>query len=108
MNNQIEQQNLELLEQYFRDGCKWNCLQKLGVELEHFVIDRKNQKNVSYYGPDGIEELLEEWKEYYPGHERENGRLLGETTSMTQSGAPIHPSSVSFPLSQITLISGST
>ena len=77
MNNQIEQQNLELLEQYFRDGCKWNCLQKLGVELEHFVIDRKNQKNVSYYGPDGIEELLEEWKEYYPGHERENGRLLG-------------------------------
>ena len=77
MNNQIEQQNLELLEQYFRDGCKWNCLQKLGVELEHFVIDRKNQKNVSYYGPDGIEELLEEWKEYYPGHECENGRLLG-------------------------------
>lgn len=60
LNNQIEQQNLELLEQYFRDGCKWNCLQKLGVELEHFVIDRKNQKNVSYYGPDGIEELLEE------------------------------------------------
>ena len=22
------------LEQYFRDGCKWNCLQKLGVENE--------------------------------------------------------------------------
>lgn len=37
LSKRTEQQNLELLEQYFRDGCKWNCLQKLGVENEKAV-----------------------------------------------------------------------
>ena len=32
------QQNLEILEQYFRDGCKLNCVQKLGLEIEHFLV----------------------------------------------------------------------
>lgn len=43
---------------------------RIGVEFEHFVIDRATGKTVSYYGPQGVEESLRDihkqgWNEYY-------------------------------------------
>ena len=54
------QQNLEILEQYFRDGCKLNCVQKLGLEIEHFLVREVTLEAAAYSGPRGIESLLEE------------------------------------------------
>ena len=34
----IERRNLDILEQHFRDGCKLNCIQKLGVEIQRDVL----------------------------------------------------------------------
>ncbi|MGN0315571.1 MAG: glutamate-cysteine ligase family protein [Fusicatenibacter sp.] len=77
MYSELEKKNLELLEQYFRDGCKWNCVQKLGVEIEHFVVDDRSGKSVPYYGEHGIGQILLELKELYPRSYTEKGCLLG-------------------------------
>jgi glutamate--cysteine ligase len=76
MDNYMEKKNLELLEQYFRDGCKLNCIQKLGVEIEHFIVHRDGS-SVSYYEDRGTESLLQELAPLYPRRHTENGRLLG-------------------------------
>lgn len=72
-----EHQNLEILEQYFRDGCKLNCIQKLGLEIEHFIVHEDTLEAVTYYEEHGIEFLLEELAPAYPRQYREGGRLLG-------------------------------
>lgn len=72
-----EHQNLEILEQYFRDGCKLNCVQKLGLEIEHFIVRGDTLEAVTYYEEHGIEFLLEELASSYPRQYREGGRLLG-------------------------------
>lgn len=71
------QQNLEILEQYFRDGCKLNCVQKLGLEIEHFLVREDTLEAAAYSGKQGIESLLEELAPLYPRQYREGGRLLG-------------------------------
>lgn len=45
---------------------------KLGVEFEHFVIDKDTFKTISFYGKDGVEETLKElesrgWRPIYEG-----------------------------------------
>lgn len=77
MSREIKRQNIQRLEQYFHNGCKKDCRQKLGVELEHFIVEPKRQKNVPYSGTGGVRELLEEWQAFYPGVYREDGVLLG-------------------------------
>ena len=53
MSREIKRQNIQRLEQYFHNGCKKDCRQKLGVELEHFIVEPKRQKNVPYSGAGG-------------------------------------------------------
>lgn len=77
MRQKTEQQNLELLEQYFRAGCKREDEKKIGVELEHFVTERQTGRDISYYGAEGVGALLEEWKNQYPVKYHENGSLIG-------------------------------
>ena len=72
MDNDYKQQNLEILEQHFRDGCKLNCVQKLGVEIEHIIVHRKTQEAVTYYEEHGIAWLLHQLKAFYPHHHYEN------------------------------------
>lgn len=43
----IEEKNIELLIRYFEDGCKSCADRRLGVEVEHFVVNKKNAP-VSY------------------------------------------------------------
>lgn len=70
-------QNLEILEQHFRDGCKLNCVQKLGVEIEHIIVHRESQEAVTYYEEYGICWLLERLRSNYPHHYYEDNHLLG-------------------------------
>lgn len=44
---------------YFQDGCKEMHTSVIGIEIEHFVIDRRRNHTVSYYGEHGIKALLE-------------------------------------------------
>lgn len=77
MDNDYKEQNLEILEQHFRDGCKLNCVQKLGMEIEHIIVHRKTQEAVTYYEEHGIAWLLHQLKAFYPHHHYENENLLG-------------------------------
>ena len=59
---------------YFRNREKKIEDFKIGVEFEHFIIDRDTFKTVSYYGENGVEELLKElektgWVGSYEGGE---------------------------------------
>lgn len=57
---------------YFKANEKDESELKIGVEIEHFVIDKDTLETVSYYGKGGVEETLEElqnkgWKGDYEG-----------------------------------------
>lgn len=57
---------------YFKNNEKDEKEFKIGVEFEHFVIDKDTLKTVSYYGEDGVESTLKEleakgWKGDYEG-----------------------------------------
>ncbi|HHV38713.1 MAG TPA: glutamate--cysteine ligase [Tepidimicrobium sp.] len=74
-NRQIEE-----ISKYFRNSEKGVGDFKIGIEFEHFVIDRDTFKTVSFYGDGGIEETLKEleadgWMGDYEGE-----YLLGLTS----------------------------
>ena len=77
MYSEMEKKNLEILERNFQDGCKWNCVQKLGVEIEHLVVDNQSGESISYYGEHGMGKILSELSELYPRSYTEKGCLLG-------------------------------
>jgi glutamate--cysteine ligase len=51
----IYDKNVELLIEYFESGCKKEQL--IGVELEHFVLDRETRESITYEG--GVEKILQ-------------------------------------------------
>ena len=51
---------LEVLKDYIKSGEKIRKDFKLGVEFEHFVIDKDTLKTVSYYGEGGVGETLKD------------------------------------------------
>ena len=69
--------NKELLIQYFEDGCKKEGKQKLGVEVEHFIVKRQSWESVSYYGARGVENMLECLSPLYPHRFEKCGHLIG-------------------------------
>ncbi|MDR2799306.1 MAG: gamma-glutamylcysteine synthetase [Bifidobacteriaceae bacterium] len=62
--------------QYFESGIKGESDKKIGLELEHLILD-KNQNYVSYYADNGIESILEKLRVYYKKESKENGHLIG-------------------------------
>ncbi|WP_422486646.1 glutamate--cysteine ligase [Gudongella sp. DL1XJH-153] len=63
---------LDMIENYIRSGETRTEEFRLGVEMEHFVIWKDSLKSVSYYGKDGVEEILREllpngWSGTYEG-----------------------------------------
>ncbi len=77
MSEWIEKKNLDILEQHFQEGCKLNCVQKLGVEIEHFVVHKDTKASVTYYEERGMEALLHRLKDHFPHPYYVEGRLLG-------------------------------
>ncbi len=52
--------NIDRIEDYFRSGCKANHTPlTIGLELEHFVVQKDTHETIGYYGERGVEKLLE-------------------------------------------------
>jgi glutamate--cysteine ligase len=77
MGEYTDLENLDLLISHFRDGCKLNFVQKLGLEEEHFVIRDATGHAVTYYEEDGVESILRELSTDFPVLEEKEGHLLG-------------------------------
>lgn len=71
------EENLSRLIRHFERGCKMDCFQKLGLEVEHFIVDKSTGKSVSYYGERGVEAILREMEGQYPHSYYEGDHLLG-------------------------------
>ena len=49
--------------EYIRSGEKGNVQLKLGLEFEHFVVDKDSLESISYYGKNGVGETLKQLEE---------------------------------------------
>ncbi|MFW5998271.1 MAG: glutamate--cysteine ligase [Halanaerobiaceae bacterium] len=67
----------EIFVDYFKNSETPTSDYKLGVELEHFIVDEKTLKAVSYYENDGIEDILEELNKFDWTPVKENGHIIG-------------------------------
>ncbi len=76
MTNYYEE-NLCRLVRHFERGCKIDCFQKLGLEVEHFIVEKSTGKSVSYYGERGVEAILGRLEMQYPHSYYEGDYLLG-------------------------------
>lgn len=70
---------------FFKSGIKTKKQKMLGIEIEHFIVDKKTNEAVSYYGTNGIKIILEKLIKYY-NHENpkiilgENKNIIGFLT----------------------------
>ncbi|MDR0287498.1 MAG: hypothetical protein LBI03_07345, partial [Clostridiales bacterium] len=62
---------------YFVSGCKKRDELKFGLEVEHFVVDRKSMKSIQYKGEKGIQSLLTELSPRFLQEYRESENLFG-------------------------------
>ncbi len=53
--------------QYFKEGTKREKTSALGVELEHFIVDKKTMRSVAYEGEHGVREILSSLMKLCPG-----------------------------------------
>jgi glutamate--cysteine ligase len=51
---------------FLRNGIKEKNQKMLGIEVEHFIVDKNTEESVSYYGNKGIKTILENLMECYP------------------------------------------
>lgn len=66
------ERQIEEISNYIKSGEKKLNELKLGIELEHFIIDKETLRTISYYGENGVAETLKDlerkgWKGYYEG-----------------------------------------
>ena len=57
------QKQLDIFKEYFKNGQKTKDEFKLGVEFEHFVIDKDTFQSISYYGENGVAETMKDLEE---------------------------------------------
>lgn len=60
-----QKRNINRLEQLFYHGCKSAQTNKLGVELEHFIVDRKTKRALPYAGQRSLNIVLNRLLGYY-------------------------------------------
>ncbi|MFW6270721.1 MAG: glutamate--cysteine ligase [Bacillota bacterium] len=69
---------VKIIRNYFKEGEKVKDDYSIGLEIEHFVLKKKNYKAVSYYESDGIADILKflakknRWEPLY-----ENENIIG-------------------------------
>lgn len=66
------QRQIEEISSYIRSGEKSKDDLKVGVELEHIVVDKETYQSISYYGKNGVAETLKDlenkgWEATYEG-----------------------------------------
>lgn len=72
------ERNINKIVDYFVSGCKEDSRElTLGLELEHFVIDKKTKETVSFYGERGIAKILEKISIYYERVEKSGDYIVG-------------------------------
>lgn len=71
------EKQINILKDYMEKGEKKRSDFKLGVEFEHFVIDKDTLKTISYYGKDGVAETLKDLEKIGYEGVYEDGHLLG-------------------------------
>ena len=62
---------------FFSEGEKQKNDFNIGVELEHFIVERDGLKNVSYYSDTGVGQILNDLLPLYPVSYYEENELLG-------------------------------
>ena len=86
----IYDNNINVLTNYIADGSKGCNSNAVGVELEHFVID-KNGDCVPYIN--GVENIIEQLAQNFPKHVYSEGFLIG--LSCDKYNITLEPSVVS-------------
>ncbi len=74
---ETDNKNIQQFVTYFQKGCKETHTAELGMELEHFVVDGKEDSVAGYYGEMGIEALLERLSPYFPEKAVKDGHIIG-------------------------------
>jgi len=65
------------LTDYFSEGIKESGDYNIGVELEHFVVEKDSLKSVSYYSDSGVGQVLRELLPHFPYSYFEEDEILG-------------------------------
>lgn len=73
----MEAYDINEIVEYFRSGCKTDSKSYLGLELEHFIVDKETGKNIDYYGEGGIEEILKGISPFFDETAMSNGHVIG-------------------------------
>ncbi len=50
--------NKDKIIEYFKCGCKSPEMMELGVEIEHFIVDKDTMRSINYYEEHGVEDIL--------------------------------------------------
>ncbi|MCL1884601.1 MAG: glutamate-cysteine ligase family protein [Defluviitaleaceae bacterium] len=74
------EQNISALTEYFASGCK--NAQLLGVELEHFVVDKKSRESLPYIN--GVEKILRRLQPLFGEPVFLEGHLIGVKGSSSE------------------------
>lgn len=72
-----KEQNISLIAEYIRQGEKTPTDFKLGVEIEHFIIDAKTKKSIGYKTKPGVLDILQKLSPKYEEEVIIDGALLG-------------------------------
>lgn len=70
-------ENINRIAAYIKSGEKKQGDEKLGVEIEHFIVDKKTLKSIGYHGDAGAFNLLKRLSKYYREEVYVDGSLLG-------------------------------
>lgn len=62
----LQKKNINRLEHIFYEGCKPLMTTNLGVELEHFIVDKNTHKALSYAGERGLNYIISKLLVMYP------------------------------------------
>src|SRR5690554_5142244 len=76
---QMENTNIRRLIKHFQSGNKKDF--KLGLELEHFIVDKKTKKTIDYYGDMGVEKVLQLIRPAFDKVEISNNHIIGLANS---------------------------
>ena len=73
--------NKDKIIEYFKSGCKSPGTMKLGIEIEHFIVDKDTMRSINYYEEHGIEDILKRFIKIIKGEPiYSEGRLVGILT----------------------------
>ena len=71
-------ENKKRLIEYFKEGIKEpGTPLTMGLELEHFIVDRATKKSILYTGEHGVEALMKELMPYYTETVYSDNHLIG-------------------------------